>query len=174
VLSPDERESIPFEGLCLNDTATGTTQVFQPKKSWLELHEEWDREPPKNPGKILFLYSPDSPSFKLLQTAFKSFIELACHCVVLDLFDDELLREIAFDPELWLSNLLGDPDFKIVVMCSEGAYKRQQALLDGEVLNIPHNSAMDGLFSAGLKFIQVFISKAEGFKENVGFCIYIY
>ena len=130
------------------------TSAVVAKKTWLELHAEWDVEPPKNPGKILLLYSPDSGSFKELQTAFKSFLELACHCVVLDLFDEELLQTIAFDPELWLTNLLKDPDFKVIVICSEGAFKRHQALLKGEVLNIPDaNNTLDGLFSAGLKFI---------------------
>ncbi len=138
-----------FDGLCLGDTNT-----LVPKKTWVELHSEWDTEPPKNPGKILLLYSPDSSLFRDLQASLKSFLEMACHCVVLDLFDEELFESIAFDPELWLSNLLQDPDFKIVVICSEGAYKRQQALLSKEVLNIPDNATMDGLFSAGLKFIQ--------------------
>ncbi|TRY79228.1 hypothetical protein TCAL_17049 [Tigriopus californicus] len=144
-------ETIPFEGLCLHDSS-GVS--FPPKKTWVELHSEWDRQPPKNPGKILLLYSPDTKLFKDLQNSFKSFLEEACHCSVLDLFDEELFQTIAFDPELWLSNLLHDPDFKIVIICSEGAYKRQQALLKGEVLNIPSNTTMDGLFSAGIKFIQ--------------------
>ena len=49
-----------------------------------------------------------------------------------------------------------DDKFKIVVICSETAFKRQQALLKAEVLNIPDvNSSLDGLFTAGLKFIQV-------------------
>ena len=47
---------------------------------------------------------------------------------------------------------------QIVVICSEGAFKRQQSLLQKEVLNIPDGSTMDGLFSAGLKFIQVVIN----------------
>merc|ERR1712142_183991 len=48
-----------------------------------------------------------------------------------------------------------DSHFKIIIVCSEGAYKRQQALVKGEVLNIPKvNSSLDGLFSAGLRFIQ--------------------
>ena len=142
-------ETIPFEGLCLNDPV-----IYTPKKTWLELHTEWDTAPPKNPGKILLLYSPDSKSYKGLQSQLKDFIQTACHCIVLDLFDDELFETIAFDPELWIANLLKDPDFKIIVMCSEGAYKRQQSQIKGEVLNIPDNSSMDGLFSAGLKFIQ--------------------
>jgi hypothetical protein len=164
-------------------------------------------EPPKNPGKILLLYSPDTEAFKELQTSFKSFLELACHCVVLDLFDEKLFQDIAFDPEAWLTRLLADPDFKVreaketfynialssslfclsfatysvarnsstkkdffkfkcptllfvislqvIVVCSEGAFKRQLALLSGEVLNIPNSSStLDGLFSAGLKFFQ--------------------
>lgn len=42
------------------------------------------------------------------------------------------------------------------MICSENAFKRQQAQVKGEVLNIPDvNSSLDGLFSAGLKFIQV-------------------
>ena len=44
---------------------------------------------------------------------------------------------------------------KVIVVCSEGAFKRQQSLLSGEVLNIPtSNSSFDGLFSAGLKFFH--------------------
>lgn len=130
--------------------------TFRPKQTWLELHDLWDREPPKNPGKILFLYSPDSNSFRDLQDQFKSFVKEACHCVVLDLFEEELFNEIAFDPEAWLKNLLTDPDFKVIIVCSRGAYKRQKALLSGEVLNMPENTAstsLAGLFSAGLKFM---------------------
>ena len=119
--------SIQILGLCLTEPGMGPV----PKKTWVELHSEWDTEPPKNPGKILLLFSPDSKLFKDLQSSFKSFLELACHCVVLDLFDEELFQSIAFDPELWLTNLLEDDDFKIIVICSEGAYKRQEALLKG-------------------------------------------
>ena len=36
----------------------------------------------------------------------------------------------------------------------QGAYKRHQAILKGEVLNIPNNDSLDGLFSAGLRFLQ--------------------
>ena len=43
----------------------------------------------------------------------------------------------------------------MIVVCSEGAFKRQQSHLSGEVLNIPTSSStFDGLFSAGLKFFQ--------------------
>ncbi len=35
-------------------------EVFLKKISRAQLHQEWDAEPPKNPGKILLLYSPDS------------------------------------------------------------------------------------------------------------------
>ena len=36
----------------------------------------------------------------------------------------------------------------------QGAYKRHQAILKGEVLNIPNTDSLDGLFSAGLRFLQ--------------------
>ena len=36
----------------------------------------------------------------------------------------------------------------------QGAYKRHQAILNGEVLNIPNTDSLDGLFSAGLRFLQ--------------------
>ena len=36
----------------------------------------------------------------------------------------------------------------------QGAYKRHQAILNGEVLNIPNSETLDGLFSAGLRFLQ--------------------
>ena len=67
---------------------------IRPKRTWSDVHEDFYREPPANPGKILLLYSPDSRSFKELQVAFRSFLEMACHCVVLDLFDEELLQAI--------------------------------------------------------------------------------
>ena len=76
---------------------------------------------------------PSFQSFKELQASLKSFLEQACHCVVLDLFDEELFQSIAFDPELWLSNLLQDEDFRVIVVCSRGALKRQQALMGKEV-----------------------------------------
>jgi len=128
---------------------------IRPKRTWLDVHEDFYREPPANPGKILLLYSPDSRQFKELQGALRSFLELACHCVVLDLFDEELLQAIAYDPEAWIDQLLRDDRFKVIVVCSQGAYKRHQAILNGEVLGINTNTdILDGLFSAGLSFLQ--------------------
>ena len=92
---------------------------IRPKRTWLDVHEDFYREPPANPGKILLLYSPDSKQFKELQVAFRSFLELACHCVVLDLFDEELLQAIAYDPEAWIDQLLQDDRFKVIVVCSQ-------------------------------------------------------
>jgi hypothetical protein len=92
---------------------------IKPKRTWSDVHEDFYREPPANPGKILLLYSPDSRPFKELQVAFRSFLELACHCVVLDLFDEELLAAIAYDPEAWIDQLLRDDRFKVIVVCSQ-------------------------------------------------------
>jgi hypothetical protein len=74
--------------------------------------------------------------------------------VVLDLFDEELLQAIAYDPEAWIDQLLRDDRFKAIVVCSQPAYKRHQSILNGEVLNIPNTESLDGLFSAGLRFLQ--------------------
>ena len=41
-----------------------------PQKTWKEMHDEFHAEPPKNPGKILLLYSPDTTQFKELQVRF--------------------------------------------------------------------------------------------------------
>ena len=107
-------ETIPFEGLPQSPLHSAPVK---PKRTWAELHTEWDVEPPKNPGKILLLYSPDSAGFKELQAGFRGFLEQACHCVVLDFFDEQLFQEIAFDPEAWLTKLLADPDFKVRQRC---------------------------------------------------------
>lgn len=158
-----------FDTLCLQEDEAALTgsvgasvvdggvvvHLHHPRKTWEQMHDEFYAEPPKNPGKILLLYSPDSAQFKELQRAFRNFLEMACHCVVLDLFDEQLFQTICYDPERWLSDLLRDSHFKIIIVCSEGAFKRQQAILKGEVLNIPKvDSSLDGLFSAGLRFIQ--------------------
>ena len=97
---------------------------IRPKRTWLDVHEDFYREPPANPGKILLLYSPDSKKFKELQVAFRSFLELACHCVVLDLFDEELLQAIAYDPEAWIDQLLRDDRFKVIVVCSQVNFRK--------------------------------------------------
>lgn len=153
--SQNSRSRRPNE-LSLSPSNLDTLKLtdIRPKRTWLDVHEDFYREPPTNPGKILLLYSPDSKKFKELQGAFRSFLELACHCVVLDLFDEELLQAIAYDPEAWIDQLLRDDRFKVIVVCSQGAYKRHQAILNGEVLNIPNTDSLDGLFSAGLRFLQ--------------------
>ena len=46
------------------------------------------------------------------QKAFRNFLEMACHCVVLDLFDEALFQTICYDPEKWLANLLKVIDFQ--------------------------------------------------------------
>ena len=66
--------------------------------SWGSLHKEWESGEEKARGKILMLYSPDTKLFKELQEALKSFLELACHCDIYDLFDDALFDTIALDP----------------------------------------------------------------------------
>ena len=99
---------------------------LRPKRTWHEVHEDFYKEPPANPGKILLLYSPDSVAFKELQTSFRSFLELACHCVVLDLFDEELLQAIAYDPEAWIDQLLRDDRFKVIVVCSQVIIQSKQ------------------------------------------------
>ena len=70
--------------------------IFQ--VSWGSLHKEWESGEEKARGKILMLYSPDTKLFKELQEALKSFLELACHCDIYDLFDDALFDTIALDP----------------------------------------------------------------------------
>ena len=39
--------------------------------------------------------------------------------VPLDLFDEELLQAIAYDPEAWIDQLLRDDRFKVIVVCSQ-------------------------------------------------------
>ena len=77
-------------------------------------------------------------------------------------------------------SIFQDKFFKIIVVCSEGAFKRQQALVKGEVLNIPRiDSSLDGLFSAGLRFIQgksVFFSNRHLLLYRISFsigCVFI-
>ena len=40
---------------------------------------------------------------------------MACHCVVLDLFDEALFQTICYDPEKWLANLLKVVNFSIML-----------------------------------------------------------
>jgi len=124
------------------------------RRSWAELHKEWESREEKARGKILLLYSPDTKLFKELQEAFKSFLDLACHCDIYDLFDDALFDTIALDPSEWLQEFVNDKDVKIVVISSIGAYRRQLALAGEMPLNLPDNSLLDGLFTSGLRFIS--------------------
>lgn len=124
------------------------------RQSWAELHKEWESREDKARGKILLLYSPDTKLFRELQENFKSFLDLACHCDIYDLFDDALFDTIALDPSEWLQEFVNDPDVKIVVISSIGAHRRQLALAGEQPLNLPDNSLLDGLFTSGLRFIS--------------------
>ena len=73
-------------------------EIRQERVSWGSLHKEWECREEKARGKILLLYSPDTKLFKELQLALKSFLDLACHCDIYDLFDDALFDTIALDP----------------------------------------------------------------------------
>ena len=77
-----QEDAQTFDTICLNDPenvnqnqdgADGNTIVMPvlPQKTWTEMHDEFYAEPPKNPGKILLLYSPDTKQFKELQVKTK-------------------------------------------------------------------------------------------------------
>ena len=86
------------------------------------MHKEWGSREEKARCKILLLYSPDAKLFKDMQEAFKSFLDLACHCDIYDLFDDALFDTIALDPSEWLQEFVNDQDVKIVVISSIGKH----------------------------------------------------
>jgi len=133
------------------------TEIPKERISWGSLHKEWESREEKARGKILMLYSPDTKLFKELQEALKSFLDLACHCDIYDLFDDELFDTIALDPSEWLQEFVNDQDVKIVVISSIGAYHRQLALKGSMPLNLPDglsDNILDGLFTSGLRFIS--------------------
>ena len=110
------------------------------KITWSELHKEWDTREDKARGKILLLYSPDTKLFKELQEAFKSFLDLACHCDIYDLFDDALFDTIALDPSEWLQEFVNDEDVKILVISSAGKFEFIYFLILSKLLQIIETS----------------------------------
>ena len=75
-----QEDAQTFDTICLNDPenvgrnqdgvdgdAMMSSRPILPQKTWTEMHDEFYAEPPKNPGKILLLYSPDTKQFKELQ-----------------------------------------------------------------------------------------------------------
>ena len=86
-----QEDAQTFDTICLNDPENinsnqdgvdGLTMPVLPQKTWTEMHDEFYAEPPKNPGKILLLYSPDTKQFKELQVSFTiglEFIQLRKH-----------------------------------------------------------------------------------------------
>jgi len=144
------------DGHCISDLQLASCSP----RSWKELHGDWESSlgvacgESRPRGKILLLYSPDTALFKELCLATKSFLDLACHCDVYDLFDDALFDTIALDPSEWLQEFIHDKDVKVVVISSIGAFRRQKALKGQQPLNLPDNSLLDGLFTSGLRFIS--------------------
>lgn len=122
--------------------------------TWTEVHEQWEKGEGVTRGRLLLLYSPDTKLFRELQEALKSFLDLACHCDVYDLFDDALFDTIALDPSEWMEEFLADRDVKIILVSSIGAHRRQKALLGDMPLNLPSNCLLDGLFTSGLRFLS--------------------
>merc|ERR550539_1567655 len=153
----DKRDEVDFSG------EVNSLAPLHDRISWAELHKEWEVREDKPRGKILLLFSPDTKLFKELQEAFKSFLDLACHCDIYDLFDDALFDTIALDPSEWLQEFVNDQDVKIVVISSIGAFHRQLALKGSMPLNLPSglsDNILDGLFTSGLRFISNYPSLA--------------
>ena len=102
------------------------TSTLPERRTWQEVHQEWHQQDGdsggerRTRGKILLLYSPDTKLFKELQEALKSFLDLACHCDIYDLFDDALFDTIALDPAEWLQQFTKDSDVKIIIISSIG------------------------------------------------------
>jgi len=151
-------DEVDFSGEVINLTAA---LQLPERRTWSELHAEWDSGEERSRGKILLLYSPDTKLFKELQEAFKSFLDSACHCDIYDLFDDALFDTIALDPSVWLEEFVNDRDVKIIIISSIGAYRRQMALQGQMPLNLPENSLLDGLFTSGLRFISSYPGLAD-------------
>ena len=83
-----QEDAQTFDTICLNDPENinsnqdgvdGLTMPVLPQKTWTEMHDEFYAEPPKNPGKILLLYSPDTKQFKELQVSLTICLDLL-HC----------------------------------------------------------------------------------------------
>jgi len=146
----EKRDEVDFSGEVIS------LAPVHDRISWAELHKEWESREDKPRGKILLLFSPDTKLFKELQEAFKSFLDLACHCDIYDLFDDALFDTIALDPSEWLQEFVNDEEVKILVISSAGAHRRQLALRGEQPLNLPDNSLLDGLFTSGLRFVSTF------------------
>jgi len=151
-LVKDRGDEVDFGG-----SAGELAEISQERVTWGSLHKEWEATDQKPRGKILLLYSPDTKLFRELQEALKSFLDLACHCDIYDLFDDALFDTIALDPSEWLQEFVNDKDVKIVVISSIGAYHRQLAFNGSMPLNLPDglsDNILDGLFTSGLRFIS--------------------
>ena len=112
----DKRDEVDFSGEIIS------LAPVHDRISWAELHKEWESREDKPRGKILLLFSPDTKLFKELQEAFKSFLDLACHCDIYDLFDDALFDAIALDPSEWLQEFVNDEEVKILVISSVGKF----------------------------------------------------
>ena len=94
-----QEDAQTFDTICLNDPENinsnhdgvdGVTMPVLPQKTWTEMHDEFYAEPPKNPGKILLLYSPDTKQFKELQVSFTiglEFIQLRKHTTFSSLWE---------------------------------------------------------------------------------------
>jgi len=144
-------DEVDFSGEVMNLT------TLPNRRTWSQVHLDWEvgLEGTRR-GKILLLYSPDTKLFKELQEALKSFLDLACHCDIYDLFDDALFDTIALDPSGWLEEFVNDKDVKIIIISSIGAHRRQLALQGQMPLNLPENSLLDGLFTSGLRFVSTY------------------
>ena len=61
--------------------------------------------------KTFLLWGAEAKRYKNVLTSYMT--------VPLDLFDEELLQAIAYDPEAWIDQLLRDDRFKVIVVCSQ-------------------------------------------------------
>ncbi|XP_023719780.1 uncharacterized protein LOC111871142 isoform X3 [Cryptotermes secundus] len=116
---------------------------------WQRIHQPWPRSPTLQ--KVLLLYSRDCPQFCEVARALGQLLQSFGNLKVLDPLQQNEMEQVSENISGWLTQHLQSPDVKLVIVVSEGAMVRQNALLNNQLVHNDEPHFLDPVFTLALQ-----------------------
>ncbi|PNF21165.1 hypothetical protein B7P43_G05121 [Cryptotermes secundus] len=101
--------------------------------------------------KVLLLYSRDCPQFCEVARALGQLLQSFGNLKVLDPLQQNEMEQVSENISGWLTQHLQSPDVKLVIVVSEGAMVRQNALLNNQLVHNDEPHFLDPVFTLALQ-----------------------
>ncbi|XP_069692874.1 uncharacterized protein [Periplaneta americana] len=118
---------------------------------WECIRREWATATDFYQRVILLLYTRDCPEFCEVVGALRQLLQNFAYITVVDPFEEAHAERVSRNTSGWVTEQLGRPHVKLLLVVSEGARLRQQALLSGHAVRVAQPHCLDPLFTLALR-----------------------